>query len=287
MEYHGDFFVAQAQRAKSIMASGRYIFDGVSIDLSEKLAQSCAGVRIIKPNEWDNVFHQSTDFCKNMDLASITVTTETTLAALERLIMNGKTNIAALNFASAIHPGGGWDRGALAQEETLARASGLVASLQRIPEFYQANRDCSHLFYTDHAIWSPAVPFFCHDDGTLLKQPYTADIITMPAPNVGGIEEITENELRSLPALWRHRIRCVLALAITNRTKHLVLGSWGCGSFGNDPITVARRFSEILHPKEPWRRGLETITFAIYDTSRSQSCINSFKNAFQYQENTP
>ena len=50
-------------------------------------------------------------------------------------------HIGVLNFASAKNPGGGWESGALAQEETLARASGLVPCLKKFEkEMYEPNR---------------------------------------------------------------------------------------------------------------------------------------------------
>jgi uncharacterized protein (TIGR02452 family) len=87
---------------------------------------------------------------------------------------------------------------------------------------------------------------------------------------------ISEQTLHELVMVWRRRIRDVLALAITRQVRHLVLGAWGCGAFGNDPLQVSRWFAEALHPDEPWRRGLDNITFAIFDLSKRRASFQTF-----------
>ena len=275
-----DILIARAKRTQAIMTEGTFSCDGTSVDIGEMLIAARQGTRLVVPDDWDGILDQATRLCTRTTPAPIMVRQETTLAALERLAPMRAEGLAALNFASARRPGGGWDSGATAQEETLARASGLIACLAEAPDYYQSNRRHEHLFYTDHAIWSPQVPFFARDDGSLIKHPYTAGIITMPAPNVGGMNRLEASDLHILPGLWRRRIRCVLALAIVHQVKHLVLGAWGCGAFGNDPILVARWFREVLAPSESWLRGLESVTFAIVDTSRRKSCLAAFTEAF-------
>src|SRR5688572_22378946 len=63
---------------------------------------------------------------------AVTVTNESTLDAARRL----GGDVAALNFASARSPGGGFLNGAQAQEESLARASALYPCLLAAGDFY-------------------------------------------------------------------------------------------------------------------------------------------------------
>ena len=65
-----------------------------------------------------------------------------------------------LNFASARNPGGGFLRGAKAQEEDLCRCSGLYETLLECPTYYSVNRHQKSMMYTDHIIYSPKVVFF-------------------------------------------------------------------------------------------------------------------------------
>jgi uncharacterized protein (TIGR02452 family) len=97
-----------------------------------------------------------------------------------------------LSFASARHPGGGFLISASAQEERLCRASALYACLSACLQSYEYHRVHSDPFYSDRVIYSPAVPVFRTDRGTLLDNPYTVSFITSAAPNAGVIR-------RSLP----------------------------------------------------------------------------------------
>src|SRR5689334_17327675 len=90
----------------------------------------------------------------------VEVTEESTLAAARRLAEAAPDPVACLNFASARKPGGGYRSGAAAQEESLARASALVAALAAAPEFYAFHNANSDARYTDRVIYSPGVPVF-------------------------------------------------------------------------------------------------------------------------------
>ncbi len=173
----------------------------------------------------------------------ITVTEEQTQDAARRL--SGE-NVALLNFASARNPGGGFIRGARAQEEDLARCSGLYSCLQRQMAYYQANRGQSSLLYTDHMIYSPAVPFFRVRSRDLLEEAFTASIITAPAPNAGALLRKRPGAGEQLAEALRRRAGMVLALARDQGHRTLVLGAWGCGVFANQPQQVADAFGAWL-----------------------------------------
>ena len=116
---------------------------------------------------------------------SIAVANETTLVTARRMVEKGLT-VVALNFASAKHPGGGFLGGSRAQEESLARSSGLYACLAGNPmyDFHRARGDA---MYTNYAIYSPDVPVFRTDDGTLLEQPWLCSFVTAPAVNAKAV----------------------------------------------------------------------------------------------------
>ena len=179
--------------------------------MHDRLRQSEQEVIAIAPESWPAIIDASRARCVGDGAEpSVSVPEKTTLAACERLARaHAGQHVAALNFALARRPGGGWDTGAVALEETLGRASGMVATLGEAPEYYRANRACEHLFSTDQAIWPPTVPIFVGDDGQLLDDPYGIGIsfITMAAPNVGAMVRLDEADLRAPPAVrpaaWR------------------------------------------------------------------------------------
>ena len=84
-------------------------------------------------------------------------------AALALTAETEKDSVGVLNFASAKNPGGGFTRGANAQEESLARSSSLYLALteQRFTnDFYDYNRRGRSGVYSDRLIYSPRVTVF-------------------------------------------------------------------------------------------------------------------------------
>ena len=194
------------------------------------------------------------------------VRNDSTFAVARRLVGRfGAERVAALNFASAKNPGGGFLSGAQAQEECLARASALHACLAPQHDFYDANRACGSPLYTDHLIASPGVPVFRDDADRLLEAPWAVTILTCPAPNAGAVAANWPDLLREVAPTFRRRIGLVLGEAAARRQAALVLGAWGCGVFGNDPATVAGLFAEQLEGGGPFAGVFEHVSFAVLD----------------------
>lgn len=171
--------------------------------------------------------------------------------------------VALLNFASARNPGGGFLNGAKAQEEDLCRCSGLYPTLLTQMEYYQANRFCSSLFYTDHMIFSPEVPFFkIKGRGDLLNEPFRCSVITAPAPNAAE-KKRKRGQGQLLLDTFRRRWRMVLALAQHQGIERLILGAWGCGAFGNEAENAAQTVVEWLE-----RANFAEVVFAIPDRGK-------------------
>jgi uncharacterized protein (TIGR02452 family) len=188
---------------------------------------------------------------------TIEVTHESTLAAAARL----GDDSASLVFASARNPGGGFLNGAKAQEESLARASALYPCLLTQRPFYDHHRADPDLLYSDRVIYSPRVPVFRDDRGTLLPKPHFTSMLTAAAPNAGAI---LRNQPQSAPhihpTLQTRAVR-VLQVAAAHSHRALILGAWGCGVFRNDPSMVASSFATAL-TQVPY---FDHVTFAILD----------------------
>lgn len=209
------------------------------------------------------------------------VTNETTLEAATRLSQElGLSKVACLSFASAKYPGGGFLGGGQAQEESLARSSGLYRSLGRAQAYYTANRESETCLYTDHIVFSPEVPVIRDDAGQLLDQPYTISIITAPAVNAGAVRKNEPDAVSEIVPVMRRRAGYVLNVARANACEHLILGAWGCGVFENAPDQVASVFAELLLGEGVHAGAFKTIVFAVLDRSDNEATIGPFRKRF-------
>jgi len=203
----------------------------------------------------------------------ITVENTTTLAAAQRLLESG-SEVVVLNFASATEPGGGFLNGARAQEEYLARSSALVACLKH-NEMYSYHRRAHDAFYSDYVIYSPRVPVFRDDDGNLLDDPYCVGVISSPAVYAKNVRANRHDEIA--PAMGR-RISKVLSTGLAHGHRHIVLGAWGCGAFGNEPATIAKLFGDAL--RGPFAGCYRRVVFAVTDWSPAERFIRPFAEEF-------
>jgi uncharacterized protein (TIGR02452 family) len=184
--------------------------------------------------------------------------------------------VAALNFASAKNPGGGFLTGARAQEESLARASGLYAMLLGDP-MYDHHRSRKDPMYTTWVIYCPDVPVFRLDEGKLLDEPYLCSFLTSPAVNVGALRH-RDRRGDEIRRVMQERIERVLGVAALHGHEVLVLGAWGCGVFKNDPEQIAELFQIALAGR--FRGAFRQVVFAVLDSSGEKRSLGSFEQVF-------
>jgi uncharacterized protein (TIGR02452 family) len=209
------------------------------------------------------------------------VVNETTLDATKQLKDSGYDKVLALNFASAKNPGGGFQSGAQAQEESLARSSGLYPCLVKHWDMYEINRGNPSCLYSDHMIYSPDVPVFRNDHGHLLDAPYTLSFLTAPAVNAGVVIQRTNvADQQAIPATMLARTEKVVSVAMVHGYKVLVLGAWGCGVFRNNPADVAAYFRHHLVENPVFQNAFEKVVFAVWDRSEKQATYQAFVKAF-------
>lgn len=269
-----------AQETLDILEEGQYIngYDRrVSID--EDLKRAIQGSVLYRPDELPALREQVRQLqgAPKSAAAKIEVTGETTLAAASRLVVEeGRTDVVCLNFASAKNPGGGFLGGSQAQEESLARASGLYPCISQMNEMYDHNRKLRTCLYSDYMIYSPGVPVIRDDEDRLLAQYYTTSFITAPAVNAGVVKEREQADDQQIESVMKERIRYILDVAAMNGHRTLVLGAYGCGVFRNDPVDVARYFHDVL-VQENFRQSFERIVFAVLDRSAGQRIIKAFQ----------
>ncbi len=273
--------VAMALETVAIVDRGTYQVDGENIDMTRAVQNCLDSTRYYPPEAMSALRRQSLARSDGQCATRFEVSNETTLAGIARVIADGSSagTVAALNFASARKPGGGFLNGALAQEETLASRSALYASLLRAGEFYDRHNESPSLLYSDAMILSPDCPIFRDDAGLLLTNPHEATFLTSPAPNAGAIAAQHTAERRHVSAVLRKRADLILALAASAGARTLVLGAWGCGVFRNDPDEVARTFADLLR-SGIWSGRFERVVFSVLDHSAGQATFDAFDTAF-------
>lgn len=253
---------AIARENSEVLAAGGYrARSGRQVSLAAALAEARAGTRIYGPNP---VIPGELSLGGGGPTA-FEVTGESSTVAARRLATEGSraASVAVLNFASARNPGGGYVRGAKAQEEALCRASALYETLLEAPEYYAVHRAERSTFYTDRVIHSPGVPVFRDDRGALLEVPFLAGFLTSPAPNAGTIRRQEPERAAEIPGALLRRGERVLEVAALHGYRRLVLGAWGCGVFRNDPGQVAEAFRALLTGR--FADTFERVVFGILD----------------------
>lgn len=208
----------------------------------------------------------------------IEVTGETTLAAASRLSVDeGREDVICLNFASAKNPGGGFLGGSQAQEESLARATGLYPCIAQMSEMYDYNRKQRSCLYSDYMIYSPQVPVIRDDEDRLLDKYNLTAFITAPAVNAGVVRERGDADDQQIESVMKGRIRYILDVAALHGHQTIVLGAYGCGVFRNDPAKVAEYFHDVL-VREGFKHSFERIVFAVLDRTAGQKTFKAFED---------
>ncbi|MEV0250540.1 TIGR02452 family protein [Nocardia sp. NPDC050712] len=207
---------------------------------------------------------------------AVEVTGEGSVQAARRLYRDGGSSVGVLNFASARNPGGGYLRGARAQEEDLCRSALLYRCLLEAPDYYAAHRGSKDLRYSHRVIFSPAVPVIRDEDGALIADPYPVAFLTSPAPNAG---ELRKQSGRPVPVRTElhERAARVLAVAARHGVRELVLGAWGCGVFRNDPAEVAAAFDAALRVHGA---AFERVVFAVWGREPVTANRTAFEACF-------
>ncbi|KFA75053.1 hypothetical protein S40288_06571 [Stachybotrys chartarum IBT 40288] len=211
-------------------------------------------------------------------------------AAIALAASKGPTagRVVVLNMASHVSPGGGWLKGARAQEEALCYRSSLALSLHR--RFYP--------FRERMGLYTPDVVVIRSDmaSGHQLLVPDTApqhlpvfsvlSIAALRGPQTREIQERTldgrvdERSVYAKPAerdLTKDKMRVCLRMAAQRNHGLLVLGALGCGVFKNPREDVAQCWLEVLREAEFQGGWWDEVWFAVYDT-RNEGNFEAFDN---------
>ena len=196
----------------------------------------------------------------------------------------GFQDIWVLNFANAVRPGGGVRHGATAQEEDLCRTSSLLISLESeaARPYYQYNRGIGSQLGSSAVVLTPKVEIVKYRSGERLDRSVVVSVITCAAP----VRRQDDYGLgpEGYRALFLTRIARMLFCAAHFGCRHLVLGAFGCGAFGNDPDMVSELFVQALRELRYDGRSegdlFREIDFAVLDNSRDRRNFNAFNDRF-------
>lgn len=186
-------------------------------------------------------------------------------------------NTAVLNFASAYFPGGGWLKGANAQEEALCRSSTLFMSIgsSDAEAMYKHNKCIKTPYYSDYMLYSPTVLVYKNSlFGDVMSAPFECGVITAAAVNVTRAVNTDVYEQSIGDKEMMHRICKIFDIAIVNNVKNLVLGAWGCGVFGNEPETIASYFKKAL--EDGYKHYFDNVSFAVLDKRADTPLYTAF-----------
>lgn len=266
-----------AQDTIQISKNRGYNFNGIMIPLGK-----LGNVKYISPEKSEKL--HSIMVQEPLDLqreANIFVNNE---ATVDRIFQISKSNkeavIGVMNFASAYNVGGGFETGAMAQEEALAYCSDL-AELQRTPEgfkYYEYNKEQNSAYYTDGLIVSETV-FFKDSQFNLVGRPVKVIVVTIPAVNLNAVKS-RNADMSCVKNIMKWRMIYTLNIMQHFNVTDAVLGAFGCGVFGNSPKDIAEIWDTLLNDAQ-YIRSFDNIYFSVLDFTKD---LKNFKE-FQFLTN--
>lgn len=268
--------IGTAKDTLQIIENGSYRNNlGETVSIKDETASAINNTKLFRTED----FPESFEFAKTTGETRFEVTDETTLEAAKRICKEDENaNPFVLNFASAKNPGGGFLGGAQAQEESLARSSSLYPCLSANFAMYEYNRKGNSCLYSDWMIYSPRVPVFRNDDGSLIQKHYLVSFLTSPAVNAGVVKQKEPKRAHLIEPVNKERARKFLWIANREGHQTLILGAWGCGVFQNDPAMIAQIFNDLL--KGEFENCFERVIMAIYDRTSTKKVYNAFVEVF-------
>ncbi len=187
----------------------------------------------------------------------------------KRLKAKGEASpkILVLNMASSTTPGGRTRDGAGAQEEDLCRRTSLLLSLEceDAKKYYDFNNAKKTHMGSDGVIISPNVEVIKDASAKNMSEPFAISVMSCAAPMIRmGLEGMSKQEYEEM---YYNRIYGMLSVAASQKYRHLILGAFGCGIFGNDAAVVSdlfyRAIKEFTYAGKESNRVFSSINFAV------------------------
>ena len=284
-----------AKSTLEVIEAGRYTVGEVEHDIRPQLEAMLSGTRYYDPDSLLSLWPQPTPTSNHARKkpTEISVVEISTLESANLLSSTPYTSeeetrrrVGVLNFASAKNPGGGFQSGAQAQEESIARSSTLYPSLicSAGEKFYAPHKKDPKGGYYSHAmIFSPNVTVFRTDSGKFID-PIQIDIVTSAAVNAGVARRTLNGQVAGeaeevkIGKAMKERMGRILFLFEKQGVKDIVLGSFGTGVFQNKVSLVAAIWAELLvAPGARFSNSFDRVVFGIL----GHATFVEFRDAFE------
>ncbi|KAF2863217.1 hypothetical protein K470DRAFT_211313 [Piedraia hortae CBS 480.64] len=200
-----------------------------------------------------------------------------TLTAAARLRRRTDSTTAVLNMASEQRPGGGFLDGGNGQEEFLCQRTTLYSSLRG--SFYPLPEV--------GGVWTPDVLVFRDAAANPLpeRERFFVNVITAGTFRFPDARRRSDTGFGNACScgmsycdrdreLVMRKMKAVMRMAESKNATTLVLGAWGCGSYGNPALDVAKIWRKVIVGGPRQRRpnaeqwlSIQEIVFAIPDPS--------------------
>ncbi len=295
-----DFNIDFADRMKLIMQSSRFgevmARKEIYIDNAKLFANWQNGSENIDFGDFNRFLDDTKHYSLPYDVSAIGEkypTTETGCINIdcvdlaEHLLSLGY-NPAILNLASAKRPGGKYDQGSTAQEESLCCSSNLSLSLYQFANQQKLKcarnsgvpqRKIGYPFDRNFGgIYTPNVTFFRNGKSkffSLREKPFRCDVISVAALSFNGRGEFSDiNEVSYRAAdggftpegesIMLNKIRTILRMGIEHGKDSLILGAFGCGVYRLPIPEVVRLFRSVFEEQE-FAGKFRLLVFAILE----------------------
>jgi len=228
---------------------------------------------------------------KGRKSVEFSISSMTTAEACQHFASIRGNVVCALNFANGEAPGGGYKHGATAQEEDLCRQMPTLYST-----LYAAQKEglypfgpatCSRadrpekyadVLYTTGLV----IAREGQEEGYAVLPPerqVQVSLVTAAAPNIRFKKEVNEPELlyKCIQSIF------VAPVMVQPEVTTLILGAWGCGAFGGDPLQIADLFVQAL-VRDSLGQPYKEIHFAIPCLTTKDVNAEAFRTVFAKYE---
>ncbi len=194
----------------------------------------------------------------------IKVTCSDTLDATKDLIKSGR-NPLVLNMTCINKPGGGWEKGTCAQEESLFYRTNYYQTLTQ--EFYPI-KDAVGVYSSDVTVFRNNVLYNMPQDNR-----WNASFMAIAAIRKPVLDSKTGRLNKTDYMLTEQKIELMYQMGIFFGHDSLVLSAFGCGAYSNPPDDIVEIFNNM---NQKYYRCFHTVCFAIISAEEETRRYNGY-----------